>query len=164
MSDEKEKTKATASEGAGALEPFQRMREDMMSMADNFWRNAPGEALPWPWAPSGFMRWANPPIDMTETDESYTITVELAGLRKEDVNVEVDDQVLTVSGSKEDVHKEKRKHHQYAERRFGSFKRMVSLPRDADPEKIDASFGDGLLTVTLPKRPGSENARKVDIK
>lgn len=168
MSETPEKTKpeapAAAADPKGALEPFERLRDDMLEMANNFWRNGPAEALPWPWGPVGMMRWADPPIDMSETDEDYTITAELAGLAKDDVAVEMDENLLTISGSKEDVHKEKRKHHQYAERRFGSFKRVLSLPPDADVDEVDASFENGVLTVTVPKRPGSAEARTIKVK
>lgn len=148
----------------GALEPFERMRDEMLQLANNFWRNTPSEALPWPWAPTGLMRWADPPVDMSETDDGYAITVELPGLSKKEVSVEVDEHLLTISGSKEDVHKEKRKHHQYAERRFGRFKRILSLPQDADLDRIDAQFANGVLTVTAPKRPGSPEARRIAVK
>jgi HSP20 family protein len=160
MTEPESKEKSPSRDLQSAMEPFQRMRDDMMS----FWSNAPSEGFPWPWAPSGMMRWADPPVDMSETEDGYTISAELPGLKKEDVHVEVEDHLLTISGSKEDVHKGKRKHHQYAERRFGSFKRALTLPRDADLEGIDASFDNGVLTITIPKRPGSDNARKVDVK
>ena len=103
----------------GSMEAFERLRTDMMDVAENFWRGAP---LPWMSTPAWPLAngWGpmNPPVDMSETDDAYVVTAELPGLKKDDVVVEADNQLLTISGSKEDEHKSVRKHHQYAERRF----------------------------------------------
>ncbi len=101
---------------------------------------------------------------MSETDDAYVVTAELPGLKKDDVMVEADNQLLTISGSKEDEQKSVRKHHQYAERRYGAFKRILTLPRDADVEAVDAVFKNGVLTVTLPKRKDLAAGRKVPVK
>lgn len=149
----------------GSMEAFERLRTDMMDVAENFWRGAP---LPWMSTPAWPLAngWGpmNPPVDMSETDDAYVVTAELPGMKKDDVVVEADNQLLTISGSKEDEHKSVRKHHQYAERRYGAFKRILTLPRDADVEAVDAVFKNGVLTVTLPKRADVAAGRKVPVK
>lgn len=144
------------------FEFFDRMRGDMLAMTESFWRGAPAAGFAMP----GFgpLRWADPAIDMSETGEGYVLSVELPGLKKSDVNVEVEDHILSISGSKEDLFKGKRKHHPYAERRFGAFRRTVALPRDADTADVDARCSDGVLTVTLPRVKGGRATTAVPVK
>lgn len=92
-----------------------------------------------------------PAMDIAEDDDRYVITLELAGAKKDDVTVEVHDGVLTVRGEKRSEREETREQSRYVERRYGSFSRAFTLPSNADPNKVDASFNEGVLTVTLAK-------------
>jgi HSP20 family protein len=92
-----------------------------------------------------------PAIDVSEDDRHYTITVELPGGRKEDLQIEVQHDTLTIRGEKKSEREEKKEQRRYVERSYGSFSRSFSLPADADAEHIDASFKDGVLTIRLPK-------------
>jgi len=153
---------AAASLAPGSFDLFDRLRSDMLAMTESFWRGAPaaGFALPG----LGPLRWADPAIDMSETDEGYVLSAQLPGLQKSDVAVEVEDHILSISGAKEDVCKGKRKHHPYAERRFGAFRRTVALPRDADPSGVEARCVDGVLTVTIPRATGARAVKAVTVK
>ena len=92
-----------------------------------------------------------PAVDIAETDDHYTVTVELPGAKKEDVAVDVEDGQLTIRGEKKSDREEKKEHRRYVERRFGSFSRSFSLPPNADPERLDAKFADGVLTLRIAK-------------
>lgn len=90
-----------------------------------------------------------PALDITESDDEYVVTVELPGVKKEDVTVEVKEGVLTILGEKKrEVTKEKGR---WMERSYGSFQRCFTLPPDASGDKIDASFRDGVLTLHIAK-------------
>ena len=92
-----------------------------------------------------------PAVDIKETDEALTIFAEIPGLTKENVSITMENSVLTISGERKfekDVEKE---NFHRIERVYGSFHRSFSLPANVATEKADASFKDGVLTVTLPK-------------
>lgn len=99
-----------------------------------------------------------PAVDIIEKPEALFVTAELPGLAAKNVDVSVDDGVLTISGEKEDKKEEGAEDSQYYlfERRYGSFRRSFTLPNAVDVEKISAEFDNGLLKVTMPK---SENVK-----
>ncbi len=101
----------------------------------------------WPEA-AGVLR---PAVDVVEDDAGYHVTVELAGARKEDVHVEVHDNVLTIQGEKKSEREEKQEHARYIERRFGSFSRSFTLPADARADQVAARLDNGVLTLDIPK-------------
>jgi HSP20 family protein len=92
-----------------------------------------------------------PAMDISDDDRHYTITVELPGSKKEDVQVEVHDDMLTIRGEKKSEREEKKEQRRYVERSYGSFSRSFRVPADADADHVDASFKDGVLTIRLPK-------------
>ena len=96
-------------------------------------------------------RWV-PPMDVTENDERYTLTVELPGTEKEDVTVEVHESVLTIRGEKRNEREEEKEQRRYVERTYGSFSRSFTLPTNAAGDRVRASFQDGVLTIAIPKR------------
>jgi len=108
------------------------------------------------------VRWL-PPVDIVESDEGYVITVELPGAKKEDVNVECHENVLTIKGEKRSEREEKSEHRHYVERSYGSFSRAFSLPGDAAADKVKASFREGVLSVEIPKAE-SRKPKVIDIK
>jgi HSP20 family protein len=94
-----------------------------------------------------------PAVDIVEKPEALFVTAELPGLAAKEVDVSVDDGVLTISGEKEEERKEGEENSQYYvfERRYGSFRRSFTLPNAVDVDKISAEFDNGLLKITLPK-------------
>jgi HSP20 family protein len=92
-----------------------------------------------------------PAIDVSEDDGNYVVSVELPGVKKDDVTVECQDGVLTIRGEKKSEREEKKEKGRYLERSYGSFSRSFTLPSNADPDRIQASFKDGVLTVTIAK-------------
>jgi HSP20 family protein len=106
-----------------------------------------------------------PKMDIDETEKEITVSAELPGLKPEDVDISLDDNILTIQGEKKEEKEEKDKHSYHMERSFGSFARSVRLPSEVDTGKIDASLKDGLLKITLPKsQEAQEESRKIPIK
>ena len=103
--------------------------------------------------------WA-PVVDIVEDDNEYFIKAELPEVKKEDVKVTVQDDVLTISGERMFEKEEKGRKYHRMERAYGSFARSFTLPEDADGEKVAAEFKDGVLKVHLPK---SEQAKPKSI-
>jgi HSP20 family protein len=93
-----------------------------------------------------------PPVDVSESTDEYLVTAELPGTKPEDVTVELNDGVLTIRGEKRIERDQQKEHARYVERVFGSFVRSFTLPQNADSEKVQASFKDGVLTLRVPKR------------
>ena len=94
--------------------------------------------------------WA-PLVDIVEDDKDYVIKAELPGLKKEEIKVGVQDDVLTISGERKYEKEEKDKKFHRIERAYGSFMRSFTIPEDSDGEKVSAEFKDGILRVHLPK-------------
>ncbi|KAB8028144.1 Hsp20/alpha crystallin family protein [Fluviispira multicolorata] len=109
--------------------------------------------------------WA-PRIDMKENANSYIISADLPGIRKEDININIHDNILTIKGERRsETHNENDKHH-VKERYYGQFERSFSLPqRHIDKEKVSAEMKNGELTVTLTKLPDAQKeVRKIEIR
>jgi HSP20 family protein len=97
-----------------------------------------------------FADWV-PPIDVQETDKEYLLNVELPGIKKEDVKVEVLEGVLTIEGERKQEKEEKGKRFHKVERTYGKFVRQFTLPTEVAADKVEAAFKDGMLNVHLPK-------------
>jgi HSP20 family protein len=92
-----------------------------------------------------------PAIDIQETEKEYLVKVEIPEVKKEDVHVTIQDEVLTVTGERKLDKEEKGKKFHRIERAYGTFLRTFTVPMDADEKKIVAEFKDGLLLLKLPK-------------
>ena len=104
-----------------------------------------------------------PAMDVYETDEKVVVTVELPGIKAEDVEVSVEDSTLTVSGVRESASEVTEESYHRVERRHGSFSRAVSLPPQVDTGKVDARFDDGVLAIEVPKVEKAK-PKKIQIK
>lgn len=98
----------------------------------------------------------SPLVDISEDDKEYLIKAELPDVKKEDVKLNIHDDVLSISGERRYEKEEKGKKYHRVERAYGSFMRSFTLPDDADASKISAECKDGMLKVHLPK---SEKAK-----
>jgi HSP20 family protein len=101
-----------------------------------------------------------PATDVFEDKDAVKIVAEVPGVRPEDVKISLENNLLTIRGEKRQQAEEKTERVHRYERSYGSFERTFSLPTTVDPEKIDASYANGLLTVTIPK---AERARPREI-
>lgn len=104
-----------------------------------------------------------PALDVSENDKQYTISVELPGVRKDDVHVELGDGMITIRGEKKSEREETKDQGRYVERSYGAFSRSFRLPADADPDHLDASFRDGVLTLKVAKSEAAK-PRSISIK
>jgi HSP20 family protein len=132
-------------DSAFAGDPFDRLFRLANLMSDDF--------------PARARAGAAPCIDIDEDEDGYEVTAELPGLKPDDVHVELDQNVLTISGEKrvgfDDDRREKRRS-RWSERSFGRFTRSFTLPADADADQLQASFSHGVLTVKVPKSEKSK--------
>ncbi len=109
-----------------------------------------------------------PAVNVEEAADELLLTAELPGMREEDVNVNIENNILTISGEKREAYtaggEEGDEEHNYhvSERRYGSFHRSFTLPRSVQPDAIEAEFDSGVLTVRLPKAPEAKS-RTIEI-
>ena len=113
------------------------------------------DSVGWDWAPH---------VDVIETDEELTLTAELPGLSENDVTINLENSVLSVSGEKTAIRNEDETEQcsHVWERRYGSFNRSFTLPRTVSTEDISALFENGVLTIHMPKVPGAKG-RTIEI-
>lgn len=104
----------------------------------------------------------SPRVDIAETEKDYLIKAELPDVARDDLNVSVDNGVLTIRGEKKQEKEEKGKKFHRIERHYGSFSRSFTLPENVDISKIKANFKDGVLSVSLPKT-SDHPARSIDV-
>ena len=92
-----------------------------------------------------------PAVDIAEQENEYEVKVELPGVSKEDVKISLESNILTIKGEKKEEKEEKKTNLHRVERSYGMFQRSFTLPTTVKSDKIDATFSDGVLTITLPK-------------
>lgn len=106
-------------------------------------------------------RWI-PAMDLVEADDHFVLRADLPGLAEDDVTIEVEDGVLTVSGKRTAEHEERKEGYRRVERAYGSFSRSLTLPDGVDAEAVEASFDRGVLEVRIPK-PAQKQPHRVSI-
>lgn len=115
----------------------------------------------WPRISDGMIK---PTLDLGATDKEYTIAVEVPGVDEKDVKVEIANDTLTIRGEKRQEKKEKDKDFYRMERSYGSFQRVLSLPEDADQDAVSATFKNGVLTVTMPRKEAPQaHVRQIEV-
>ena len=111
---------------------------DVERLFDSFFSGSRAAAVARPWAPA---------VDVAENEEAIVLTADLPGLSEDEIAIEVDDGVLTVSGERRDSRTDKEAGYRRVERSFGRFSRALRLPRGTDPEAISASFDLSLIHI-----------------
>ena len=109
----------------------------------------------------GARRWT-PAMDLVETDDHFVLRADLPGMQESDVTIELEDNLLTVSGERKAEHESKQEGFYRLERAFGAFSRSLTLPQGIDPEAVTAGFENGVLEVRVPK-PEQRKPRKIAI-
>jgi len=141
--------------------PLQEM-EDMQKRLATLW-NAELGRFPGRWKETLASADWSPRVDIIEEDKEFVVTAELPEMKREDIQVAVEDGVLSISGERKLERDEQKKKYHRIEREYGSFLRTFSLPESTSGEKVTAEFKDGLLKVHLPKDHKAA-AKKVSIK
>ena len=103
-----------------------------------------------------------PAVDIVETKDSFEVKAELPGMKKDDIKIEFEDGVLTLTGERKSEKEDKDKNFYRMERRYGKFQRCFALPKNVKVEEIKASYKDGVLTVNIPKAEEAK-AKEIEI-
>jgi len=120
------------------------IQREMNKMFNNFFRGDIQDE------DSALMAWT-PAVDIAEHDDEYLVKVELPGVNKDDVKITIESNILTIRGEKKQEKETKKENYHRVERSYGSFQRSFTLPTTVKSDKIDASYKDGILSVSLPK-------------
>ena len=116
----------------------------------------------WPRTIDGMLR---PTLDLGATDKDYTVSVEVPGVDEKDVKVEIANDTLTIRGEKKHETEQKNKNYYRMERSYGSFQRVLSLPEDVDQDAVSATFKNGVLVVTMPRKAAPHaHVKQIEIK
>ncbi|RMH04762.1 MAG: Hsp20/alpha crystallin family protein [Nitrospirae bacterium] len=145
--------------------PVVRLHQQIDQLFDEFFRGFPF---------SPFRRLDEPPtigglilprVDIAESKKQYTITVEVPGVDEKDIDITLAEGTLTIRGEKRYEKEESDEQYHRVERSYGAFQRVISLPTDADEDKVEAKFKNGVLTITVGKNPNAKPpVRKIAIK
>jgi len=143
--------------------PFDSLRREVDRLFDDFHWRLPFSRRPFDVEPfwHGEISWGKAPaVDLVEKEKSYEITAELPGMDESNVTVSFSDGKLTIKGEKKEEKEEQKKDFYLSERRYGTFQRMFYVPEGVDADKIEASFKNGVLTVSLPKTPAAQQKQR----
>jgi HSP20 family protein len=105
----------------------------------------------------------NAQMNVSETENEIRVAAELPGVRDEDIEVSLQDDVLTIRGEKKFERKDEKENFHFVERSYGTFQRSIRLPIPVNPDQVQASFDNGVLTVTLPKSAQQERSRRIQV-
>jgi HSP20 family protein len=150
--------------GAGSFgsDPFLSLHREMNRLFDDVFRGTPSQA-PSIWGQSGESGMLMPQVDVSKTDKELKICAELPGVSENDVDVSLDDDVLTIRGEKKFERKDEKENYHFVERSYGTFQRSLRLPYSVDPEQVQARFENGVLNVTVPKTKQQERSRRIQV-
>lgn len=133
------------------------LQGDMNRLFDSFFGRREGAAA----GAYGPRRWI-PAMDLVETEDQLVLRADLPGVEEKDIEIEVKDGVLSVSGERRAEHEEKREGFHRVERSFGRFSRSLELPKGVDPQSVSAHFERGVLEVRMPK-PAERKPTRIEI-
>ena len=148
---------APAQYQAQETSPILSLRREMDRLFDDLFRGtlpSIGSGLG-----RGLSAWPN--VELSETDREIRVTAEVPGMNEKDVELLLEDGVLTLRGEKKSETEDKDRG--YSERYYGRFERRIALPSNVDEQGAKAEFKDGVLNVTLPKSPEAERGRRIPI-
>jgi HSP20 family protein len=143
--------------GSQRSDPFQLLRREMEQLFDNV-GGSQGEAS------GGSGNIVAPRMDISEDEQAFKVSAELPGARPQDVEVIVEDDVLTIRAERTQERETNRRNYHLVERSVGVFQRSLRLPAPVDAAKVQASFDNGVLTVTIPKDSSQARSRRVQVR
>ncbi|MFP5385554.1 MAG: Hsp20/alpha crystallin family protein [Bacteriovoracia bacterium] len=132
---------------------FQEEMRDLVSRFNEDW----GEGLPSS-TPTQFV----PKVDLKDKGKEYLVTAEIPGMTEKDIDISLDENVLTLQGERRSEHKDEDKDKGFfrSEISYGSFYRTIPLNEEVDDNKVEANYKDGMLKITLPKKEGAQKKSK----
>ena len=141
--------------------PFMALHESMNRLFEDFFSDFEG-VFRTPGAGLSVRRTFGslPRLDVAEGEQEVTVTADLPGLTEKDVEVSVDNDLLTIRGRRGEEREDKKRSYHVMERSYGEFHRVIPIPPDTDPAKAKAAFKNGVLTLVLPKKPEARSQRK----
>lgn len=150
--------------GGGMLpgDPFLSLHREMNRLFDDVLRGASPTASG-SQGQGGVGNFVNASMNVSETDKEIRITAELPGVTEQDIEVSLDDDVLTIRGEKRFERKDDKENFHFIERSYGTFQRSLRLPYAVDSEEVQASFENGVLTVTVPKTGRQARSRRIQV-
>ena len=139
-----------------------RVERDMERMFEDFWTR-PWFGLGWPrrFRALEDVGTRTPAIEIYEEKDDVVVKAELPGMKREDLELNISDNLLTIKGEKKKEEEVKEKGYYYSERSYGGFTRTVEIPKDVQTDKVRASFKDGVLEIRIPK---TEEAKRKEVK
>ena len=146
----------------GDLDPLFSLHRDMNRLFDEVM----GRGLPsagGQGGQSGQGQIINAHMNVSETENEIRISAELPGVKEDDIDVSLNDDLLTIRGEKRFERKDEKENFHFVERSFGTFQRSIRLPFAVNPDQVQASFENGVLTVTLPKSAQQERTRRIQV-
>ncbi len=165
--DEQDKSAPVRREQSPAMPSFPSgsffdMPSDMPKFMENAFRafGFPPAAWAWPFGGSKEGEAVRPRVDIAGSEKEYTITAELPGVEEKEIQVELKGDALIIKAEKTQEEKTEDKGYYRMERRYGSFRRVLAVPGDADAEGVKAGYKNGVLTITMPRKAAVEPAAK----
>lgn len=153
------RTAGQISPPASVWEPLARVRGEFDRLFDDFWHRPMGIDLN-----RRIQALTGPALELKDKDGEYELIAEVPGMKPEEIEIKVTDNILRLSGEKKEEREESKEGYLFSERRYGHFERALELPRGVDVSKITASAKDGVLAIHLPKSPEArERERKIEI-
>lgn len=149
-----------AERGGYGGDPFLSLHREMNRLFDDVLRGSFGVPVQSGEQGRGMMM---PHMDVSETENEVRICAELPGVSEKDVDVSLSGDVLTIRGEKKLERKDDTENYHFVERSYGTFQRSLRLPYAVDPDQVQASFENGVLTVTLPKGKEQERSRRIQV-
>lgn len=134
-------------------DPFMMLQQQVNRLFEDVFRGGPG----------GGELAATPRLNISETDRDFRIEAELPGVAEDDVEVTLNDDLLTIRGEKKAEHSERQENYHVMERSYGAFVRTIRLPFAVNPEDISAVCRNGVLEISVPKNAAQEKAHRIEI-
>lgn len=140
-------------------DPISSLQRELNQLFEGFFDDSPFK-----FAERGGATLMAPKLDVSETDQVVQVMAEMPGLKEDDIEVEFAGDSLRIRAEKKDERDEKQHNYHCIERSFGMFERVIPIPTEINRDQVEASYKNGVLTVTLPKSPNAPAAHKIAVK